>query len=95
MPLARLAHFFRVDVVPELRLLADAERSAAHCEIPDTVYRAILWASFELVVGKPKSLGRRDRTISLFATHNSVIFQPGVWKTVRNELAIVVEKSKR
>ena len=95
VPLARLARLLRVDIIPELRLLADAERSAEHCLIPDTIHRAILWASFELVVGKPESLERRLETISLLATHNSVIFQPGVWKTVRNELAIVVEKSKR
>ncbi len=74
-------------MIPELQVMADAERAAAHLEAAAKVEHILIWAKWDLIVRRPKPWpDSAAREFSLPGMHMTLPFQPRLWRLVAEEL---------
>ncbi len=81
VPTARMFAALTRDLVPEVRVMADGKSAASYLELPQVRDHLVIWARWDFWIRRRDRWPRtetRQRTVNGF--HNSVIFQPSVWK---------------
>tara|TARA_R110002049_G_scaffold4601_5_gene32348 strand:- start:490274 stop:490804 length:531 start_codon:yes stop_codon:yes gene_type:complete len=88
VPLARRMAPIVGRLASELNVMASVDR--AELSIPDhlVIDRSVIWAKLETLVRQQITSTRPIREREVWATHNSVLFQPNGWRCIRHELLI-------
>ncbi|QDV40933.1 Alpha/beta hydrolase family protein [Stieleria neptunia] len=82
VPIVQRTRYLSKYITPEFRIMSVA--SSAEVPLPDDldIFRTVIHAKGEVLVRQQPSDDQRF----VFGSHNSVLFQPNVWKLVRDEL---------
>lgn len=85
VPVVQLAHQATGDLIPEFAVMASDER--ASIKIPEhlDVDRSCVWANGEVLVKRHADSGRNRM---VWASHNSILFQPNAWRVIWEELLL-------
>ena len=86
VPIVRRTRMVSEKLTCELAVMASADR--AELSFPDhiDIKRSIVWARGEVLVREEAHDDRVDRQRHVWASHNSVLFQPNGWEVIREEL---------
>jgi pimeloyl-ACP methyl ester carboxylesterase len=91
VPTARLLSKFSLDVTPELQLMGDELRASAALNFNPSIDHLVLWATFDVFVFKPLQWPRAETEHrSILGTHNSILFQPNIWRIIKYYLSTPV-----
>jgi len=83
LPLARLARYAGLGIVPEVPVMSDAVRASEHLQCLADLDHLVVWASLDWLVPPadlPKSDQREIRRV--VATHLSIVLQPNTYAIV-------------
>lgn len=83
---ARLATKLTGDMIPELQIMSDPMQAGITVPNHMPIQRSIIWAKAEVFVDRGENRPAAVRQRTVFASHNSVLLQPNVWKVIRDEL---------
>ena len=86
VPIVRRTRMISEKLTSELAVMASVDR--AELSFPDhiDIERSIVWARGEVLVRKEAHDDRVVRQRHVWASHNSVLFQPNGWEVIREEL---------
>lgn len=86
VPIIRHTRSLSAKLTSEFAVMATADR--AEVLIPDHIHiqRSIIWAKGEILVEQKANDDRVTRQRHVWASHNSVLFQPNGWQAIREEL---------
>lgn len=88
VPTARLLSKVSLDVTPELRLMCDELRASTSLDFNSSIDHLVLWATLDVFVFKPSQWPREETEHrSVLGTHNSILFQPNIWRVVQDFLS--------
>lgn len=74
------------DSIPEIAIMRDAARAGSRTKLPSSVLHLVLWPKLDVWIRRGEYLSDPVDEIDVWATHNSALFQYGVWRTVRDFL---------
>lgn len=82
VPVAQWIHRWCGDRLAEIAIMADPEEASANLVDGSAVKHTTIWAQWEWLVRPREGMPRHE----LLGTHNSVLFQPNLWRLVAAEL---------
>lgn len=86
VPVAKLAQKMTGDWIPEFSIMASDERTKVDVPLHLQIQQSNIWARGEMLVRRTDERDSRIRERFVWASHNSVLFQPNVWSVIREEL---------
>lgn len=83
----RVLHWLGGDILPEIAIIANADRAAAALQCDPSLRRMVIWAASDIAVARVDlSHLRNVETHRINATHLSVVLQPNVHRLVQRFL---------
>lgn len=74
--------------VPELAVMADQQLASIPLQREQCMKQTVIWASIDLLVRREQPFDHPERRqLRVRGTHNSLVFQPSVWRLVARELS--------
>ncbi|MCM2373660.1 esterase/lipase family protein [Aporhodopirellula aestuarii] len=86
VPILRATHGLASNLTEEFAVMSSDQRAGV--SIPDhlSISRSIVWATGDAFVDDESNDPHVIRERRVWATHNSVLFQPNAWQVIRQEL---------